>query len=105
MTELDLKTLVWTRGERFPKEDDDAKPAQPKPADASVLAASNDSDAKAKDEKKEVEPYRDARASVTLGAGESATVTIHCDFDPALVLVDPDARVLQLERKKAIFRF
>ncbi len=46
--------------------------------------------------------YRDARATVTLGAGESKTVTLHCAFDPAKIVVDPDVRVLQLNRKNAV---
>lgn len=100
--------IAATRGERFPEEDDeDAAPVRDERTDAGVLAASSTpsewgpTDA----DQKDVEPYRESRASVTLGADESATVTIRCTFDPALVLVDPDARVLQLERKRAIFRF
>jgi ABC-type transport system involved in multi-copper enzyme maturation permease subunit len=49
--------------------------------------------------------YKDARADVTLGAGESAPVTIHCDFDPDKIVVDPDVRVLQLKRKQAVAGF
>ncbi|HXV14469.1 MAG TPA: M1 family aminopeptidase [Candidatus Krumholzibacteria bacterium] len=45
--------------------------------------------------------FQDARGVVTLGAGESKTLTIHCDFDPEKVVVDPDVRVLQLKRKHA----
>jgi ABC-2 type transport system permease protein len=45
--------------------------------------------------------YRDARAAVTLKAGESKSVTIHCAFDPDQIVVDPDVRVLQLQRKQA----
>lgn len=46
--------------------------------------------------------YRDARATVTLGPGESKQVTIHCSFEPQKVVVDPDVRVLQLQRKQAV---
>jgi ABC-2 type transport system permease protein len=46
--------------------------------------------------------YHDARETVTLGAGESTDVTIHCDFKPDRVLVDPDALVFQLLRKLAV---
>ena len=46
--------------------------------------------------------YRDARATVTLGAGESKTVTIRCGFDPEKIVVDPDVRILQLQRKQAV---
>jgi ABC-2 type transport system permease protein len=57
------------------------------------------------DEGKTSAGYRDARTSVTLGAGESRTVTLRSDFEPDRVLVDPDAKVLQLQRKLAVVRF
>jgi hypothetical protein len=46
------------------------------------------------------EPYRDARCIVTLGPGEERAVTIRSDFEPQKLVVDPDVRVLQLERQK-----
>ena len=46
--------------------------------------------------------YREARGQVTLGSGESGTVTIHCAFAPKQVVVDPDVRILQLRRKQAV---
>ncbi len=46
--------------------------------------------------------YRDARATVTLGAGEVQEVTIQCPFRPERVVVDPDALVFQLLRKLAV---
>jgi len=45
--------------------------------------------------------WRDARAVVELGAGESAEVEIACDFEPEKITVDPDATVLMLAREKA----
>ena len=45
--------------------------------------------------------YRDARTTVALAAGEEREVTIPCAFAPERVLVDPDVRVLMLERNKA----
>ena len=45
--------------------------------------------------------YRDARTIVLLGAGEERTLEILCSFEPEELVVDPDALVLQLERKKA----
>ena len=45
--------------------------------------------------------YRESRTTITLGPRESADVVIRCDFEPDTVLVDPDARVLQLRRKLA----
>ncbi len=48
--------------------------------------------------------YQEARQTITLGAGESATVTFSCPFEPQTFLVDPDAKVLQLARKAAIAR-
>jgi ABC-2 type transport system permease protein len=49
--------------------------------------------------------YRDARATVVLGPGEEKEVRIRCGFEPRRVVVDPDAKVMQLQRKAAIFRF
>lgn len=46
--------------------------------------------------------YREARAAVTLKAGESKRVTIRCGFAPEKLVVDPDVRVLQLRRKQAL---
>jgi ABC-2 type transport system permease protein len=46
--------------------------------------------------------YREARATVSLGAGESRTLSIHCAFSPQKIVVDPDVRVLQLRRKQAV---
>ena len=46
--------------------------------------------------------YRESRGEVTLGPGESGTVTIHCAFAPKQVVVDPDVRILQLRRKQAV---
>jgi hypothetical protein len=46
--------------------------------------------------------YRDARVTVMLGAGESQSVRIECSFEPERILVDPDARVLQLRREAAV---
>jgi ABC-2 type transport system permease protein len=45
--------------------------------------------------------YREARTVVTLVAGEEREVSIRCDFDPAQLVVDPDAKVLMLGRKAA----
>jgi ABC-2 type transport system permease protein len=54
---------------------------------------------------KQSEAYRESRVSVELGAGETREVRIRCTFKPDLLLVDPDALVLQLGRKLAIVRF
>jgi ABC-type transport system involved in multi-copper enzyme maturation permease subunit len=48
--------------------------------------------------------YQESRTSVKLGAGESKEVTLHCDFDPERIVVDPDVRILQLKRKQAVAR-
>jgi ABC-type Na+ efflux pump permease subunit len=50
------------------------------------------------------EDWRDARVTVTLGAGESATVTIPCGFEPERLLIDPDVRVLMLLREQAEYK-
>jgi ABC-2 type transport system permease protein len=49
--------------------------------------------------------YQDARTVIVLGPKETKEVTIPCTFEPDRVLVDPDVRVLQLKRNKAIRRF
>ncbi|HEV2104764.1 MAG TPA: hypothetical protein VGU27_03480, partial [Candidatus Eisenbacteria bacterium] len=46
--------------------------------------------------------YADARTTLTLGAGEARAVEIRCAFQPERLLVDPDVRVMQLERNKAV---
>jgi ABC-2 type transport system permease protein len=54
------------------------------------------------DDKGKVSPeYRDARTTIVLGAGEAKEVRIRCPFEPERVVVDPDANVLQLQRKAA----
>ncbi|HKW51963.1 MAG TPA: M1 family aminopeptidase [Candidatus Eisenbacteria bacterium] len=63
--------------------------AEPKPKAPEARSAQNPS-------------YREARGTVTLGTGESRTLTIRCGFVPERVVVDPDARILQLRRKQAV---
>ncbi len=46
--------------------------------------------------------YKEARATVVLGKGESKKVEIKSHFEPVKVVVDPDAKVLQLRRKSAV---
>jgi len=53
------------------------------------------------DEGKLSPEYRDARQAVVLGAGESRLVRIRCPFEPERVVVDPDAHVLQIQRRAA----
>jgi ABC-2 type transport system permease protein len=54
------------------------------------------------DDKGKVSPdYREARATVVLGAGEAKQIRIRCPFEPQRVVVDPDANVLQLQRRAA----
>ena len=45
--------------------------------------------------------YREARASVVLDKGQAQEVTISCPFEPESIVVDPDAKVLQLRRTSA----
>jgi hypothetical protein len=47
------------------------------------------------------DPYREARTTLALGAGEKAAIEIVTDFEPREVLVDPDALVLMLKRERA----
>jgi ABC-2 type transport system permease protein len=48
--------------------------------------------------------YRDARTTVTLGPGQEQELRIRCDFKPNRILPDPDVRILQLNRDKAMRR-
>ncbi|HMB70784.1 MAG TPA: M1 family aminopeptidase [bacterium] len=52
----------------------------------------------------DAEPWREARETVVLEAGESADLRVVCDFEPEELVVDPDVKVLMLERKKALAR-
>ena len=45
--------------------------------------------------------WHDARATLRLAAGEEKPVMIRCAFAPEKLVVDPDVRVLALERQKA----
>ena len=45
--------------------------------------------------------YREARTTVTLGKGESRDIVITCPFEPERIIVDPDAKVLQLRRRRS----
>lgn len=54
------------------------------------------------DDKGKVSPeYRDARTTIVLGAGEAKDIRIRCPFEPQRLVVDPDANVLQLQRRAA----
>jgi ABC-2 type transport system permease protein len=46
--------------------------------------------------------YTDARTTVVLSKGGSKDVVIRCPFEPERIVVDPDAKVLQLRRKNAV---
>ena len=72
--------VAVVRGVRFPDEPDE--PAEPSKATA--------------------DPFQEQRTTVTLGAGESKRVTLELGFEPERVVVDPDAVVLQLDRKRAV---
>ena len=53
---------------------------------------------------RELPGYRDVRATLVLGPGEEREVRIVCPFEPQRLVVDPDAKVLQLQRKAASVR-
>lgn len=95
--------IAAARGERFPDEEEEEADASERGLDTSpgtVQAA-----AASEIEPKPARRYEDARTTITLGAGESQEVVIRCEFEPEVVLVDPDALVLQLQRKLAVHRF
>jgi ABC-2 type transport system permease protein len=48
--------------------------------------------------------YREVRRTVVLGSGQAAALAFACPFEPQRLLVDPDAKVLQLARKLALAR-
>lgn len=89
--------IAAARGKRFPEENgagDGSKDVAAAGADAS-LAAATDPDGGGESE------YQEVRTTVTLGAGESAVVTLTAPFEPKEIVVDPDVQVLMLERKRA----
>jgi len=49
--------------------------------------------------------YKESRVTLVLGAGEEKVAKIRCPFEPEQVVVDPDAKVMQLERQAAAARF
>ncbi len=98
--------VAAARGERFPDADDAQKSkAKPRRASAEAASAGDVVSAAESSDAPKGGPYRDARTQLTLGPGESKELVIHCDFQPERVLVDPDALVLQLRRKFAVFEF
>ncbi len=56
------------------------------------------------DDAKQVTGYRDVRTTLVLGPGEEREVRLVCPFEPQRLVVDPDAKVLQLQRKAASVR-
>lgn len=85
--------LCAARGERFP--------AQPRERSGEPLALEGEP-APATDPSK---PYRERRLTLELEPGEERVVELECAFEPELLLVDPDVRVLQLRREHALARF
>jgi hypothetical protein len=49
--------------------------------------------------------YQESRKTITPGRGESRQVEVDCPFEPERIVVDPDAKVLQLRRKNAVSKF
>jgi hypothetical protein len=93
------------RGERFPRAPAAEAPGRAASAyDAAVASVDAVGDARAaKDAEAQAENrYQESRRTVTLGPGEAASVTIACDFKPEKVLLDPDAKVLMLNRQQAV---
>jgi hypothetical protein len=44
---------------------------------------------------------KDARVTVVFSKGESKHVVFRCEFEPTQIVVDPDAKLLQLRRISA----
>src|SRR6185295_14707084 len=51
------------------------------------------------------EEYRESRIQIRIAPEEQKWITIHCNFDPSKIVVDPDIQVFQLQRNAATFRF
>ena len=64
-----------------------------------VAAASQDE--RFTDDGRQAAGYRDTRVTLLLGPGETTEVRILCPFEPHRLTVDPDAKVLQLQRRAA----
>lgn len=94
--------VAATRGVRFPDEEPVAAGSPPPPTGGPGSVAAAES---ASPHGGESDAYREVRATVTLGPDESAEVVLECTFEPERVLVDPDALVLQLKRKRAEHEF
>ncbi len=106
--------IAATHGERFPDEKDGKKEEpkkQPAPEgttasdDVVQAAESSSKPSTPADEAAGKKTYREARTTITIGAGETQDVVLRCPFDPETIVVDPDALVLQLERKFATYKF
>ena len=102
--------IAAVRGERFPKKETKGGGAADSTAARSKRPSPNDSTAVSETDSETASSagspdYREARATIRLGAGEEQDITLSCPFEPERVLVDPDALVLQLERKAAVARF
>ncbi|HEX7878051.1 MAG TPA: M1 family aminopeptidase, partial [Candidatus Eisenbacteria bacterium] len=80
-------------GERFPKR----KGAPAPGSDAAPAAHAAEKESK--------DPYLEVRTTVRPAPGEKVNVQLTCPFEPKSILVDPDARVLQLNRKHAVAGF
>jgi hypothetical protein len=94
--------LAVTRGERFPDDDEE----QPVPDDVAsvdaVVASADGQHAIVEDQEGEADAYQESRTMITIGADEKQTVTIRCSFEPERVVVDPDVKMLQLNRDRAV---
>jgi hypothetical protein len=91
--------IAATRGERWPQANGVHQRAKAQRAVNGVPARSQHA---APGGAQQAPAYADARVTVVLGKGESKVVTIHCPFKPEKVVVDPDVRILQLNRKTAV---
>lgn len=95
--------LAVTRGERFPDPDEDSQPVPGEVAAADAVVASADGRTAIveDDEGDESDEYLEARKTIVIGKEQTIDTTIRCTFEPKLVVVDPDVKVLQLNRDQA----
>jgi ABC-2 type transport system permease protein len=98
--------IAAVRGERFPDEEEAVAPAATAahgvPAAYAAVDAAGDAKAAEKDRAAAEKRYHESRTTLLIAPGHRRQVTIRCDFEPEQVIVDPDAKVLMLNRQQAL---
>jgi len=82
-------------GERFPEDDGDDSD------DGDGDDGSSGGDGEDSASPDESDEWREVRQRIVLAAGEKREIVFETDFEPESLVVDPDAKVLMLERNRA----